>query len=679
MSSSRSSLSPPPPAAKRKKHVESKWQRDWTKYRMAPSSKGATYAFCTVCNVDFSVAGGGVHEVKRHCGSGKHQNLLEGLVGQPSIVSVLPKAREDSLREKALKSEIYFVRFIAEHNLPFATADHFTKLCKLMFPDSRVAEAFSCARTKTAALVTHALGPAADSAVTVMCQKQPFTILCDGGNDNFAKKYFCVMVKLWDDGLRRSVVHFLDCPVCNIATGETLFQALSMALEDRCIPWKSVIGYASDSASVMVGRRNSVLSRVIQQQPEVFSLGCVCHLAALCAAAAIKKIPIPIDGLLIDIYYHFKHSSKRYYEFAEILQEFEGIATLNIVKHCPTRWLSLERAVKRLLLLWPALRAYFDRERTTNARASRVADSLMSPETKVWFHFVAFALKPLNAFNTTLQTSSSKIGTMQRDMCQLLRTFLSNFIRPECLTTVTDNEISDFDYRKSEFQVCNEELAIGTATRLLLEEEADTLEGTRQEAVFFAGVKEFYHEAVRKMLDKFPFHNETIRDLAILDPRNRLSVTAASVSRLVRRFMQGTTVDDHDQLQKELRDFKSMPENQLPDVDIANPCGLDNFWADMSDIKQPGNLEEKRFQQLSDLCKVLLVLPHSTADPERLFSMIKKIETDQRNSISPSTLCNLLSMKINTDLPCFESSDLFTPDLLMAAKTATERSLHRDK
>ena len=86
-----------------------------------------------------------------------------------------------------------------------------------------------------------------------------------------------------------------------------------------------------DSASVMVGRRNSVLSRVIQQQPEVFSLGCVCHLAALCAAAAIKKIPIPIDGLLIDIYYHFKHSSKRYYEFAEILQEFEGIAPLNIV------------------------------------------------------------------------------------------------------------------------------------------------------------------------------------------------------------------------------------------------------------------------------------------------------------------------------------------------------------
>ena len=111
------------------------------------------------------------------------------------------------------------------------------------------------------------------------------------------------------------------------------------------------------------------------------------------------------------------------------------------MKNCPTRWL---RAVKRLLTFWPALRAYFDRERSTNARASRVADALMTTVIKVWFHFVAFALKPLNAFNTTLQTSSSNIGTMQYDKCRLLHT-LSNFIHPKCLAAVPDSEISEFD------------------------------------------------------------------------------------------------------------------------------------------------------------------------------------------------------------------------------------------
>ena len=262
------------------------------------------------------------------------------------------------------------------------------------------------------------------SAVTKMCQKQPFTILCDGGNDNFNKKYFGMLVRLWDEHVRQVVVCFLDCPVCNIATGETPFQALSTVLEDRAIPWGNVIGFGSDSASVMVGRRNSVLSRVLQQQPEVFSLGCVCHFAALCAAAAIKKIPVPIDGLLIDVYYHFQHSSKRYHEFAEVVEDFEGIASLSIVKLAGLAWnVQLGDFLLSGLQLERTLTG-----RETNARGSRVADALMSTETKLWFHFVAFALKPLNAFNTALQTSSSKIGTMQQDMCRLLRMFFPQIL-----------------------------------------------------------------------------------------------------------------------------------------------------------------------------------------------------------------------------------------------------------
>ena len=86
-----------------------------------------------------------------------------------------------------------------------------------------------------------------------------------------------------------------------------------------------------------------MLSQVSQQQPEVFSLGCICHLAALCAAAALKKLPLSTDDLVIDIFYHFKHSSERCAEFAMVLDGFDGIAPVKVLKHCSTRWLSLER------------------------------------------------------------------------------------------------------------------------------------------------------------------------------------------------------------------------------------------------------------------------------------------------------------------------------------------------
>ena len=51
--------------------------------------------------------------------------------------------------------------------------------------------------------MTRALDPAAESVVTLMCQNQPFTIPCD---DNFDKKYFGVLVQLWDDNARQVVV-----------------------------------------------------------------------------------------------------------------------------------------------------------------------------------------------------------------------------------------------------------------------------------------------------------------------------------------------------------------------------------------------------------------------------------------------------------------------------------------
>ena len=58
-----------------------------------------------------------------------------------------------------ITAELYFVTFIAEHNLPFLASDHFTKLCKVMFPDGDIAKRYSSGRTKSTTLVKHTLAP----------------------------------------------------------------------------------------------------------------------------------------------------------------------------------------------------------------------------------------------------------------------------------------------------------------------------------------------------------------------------------------------------------------------------------------------------------------------------------------------------------------------------------------
>lgn len=54
---------------------------------MTESKIGTSYAHCTVCCTDFSVASGGINKMKRHVDCKKHKELATEIVGQ-SIVSL---------------------------------------------------------------------------------------------------------------------------------------------------------------------------------------------------------------------------------------------------------------------------------------------------------------------------------------------------------------------------------------------------------------------------------------------------------------------------------------------------------------------------------------------------------------------------------------------------------------
>ena len=151
-------------------------------------------------------------------------------------------------------------------------ADHFTHLTSAMFPDSRIVKAFQSACTETTCIVTGALHPHFAKPVVELCQSNPFSILCDEGNDADDKN-FAILVRLWDSDVGKPVTRFLHMPICNIWTADKLFDATDLA--PRNIPWFNNVGFESDTTNVMVGEHNSVLTRVKSKQPGVFSQGCV--------------------------------------------------------------------------------------------------------------------------------------------------------------------------------------------------------------------------------------------------------------------------------------------------------------------------------------------------------------------------------------------------------------------
>ena len=97
-----------------------------------------------------------------------------------------------------------------------------------MFPDSEIAQKLSCKRTKATNLVTgcNALSPYYDDKVTKLCLSQMFCLLVDESNDKGDDKCVIILVRIFDRELSEIVTKFLDIPICNIGTGESLFNCI---------------------------------------------------------------------------------------------------------------------------------------------------------------------------------------------------------------------------------------------------------------------------------------------------------------------------------------------------------------------------------------------------------------------------------------------------------------------
>ena len=169
------------------------------------------------------------------------------------------------------------------------------------------------------------------------------------------------------------------------------------------------------------------------------------------------------------------------------------------------------------------------------------------------------------------------------------------------------------------------------------------------------------------MLATFPFSEQLFSDLSVLDP------SAGWMS--LQQWWWGCLNASMSMMLL----MKSCPSCMITvpyqKMHFCLASSIEDFWRSMGDIKQPAHVDMPCFGALSKFCQLLLVLPHTIADPERLFSMIGKIETSQRSNLHASTVCDLLSIKVDNDDKCFNGHKSFTPWLLKQAKSVTMRRL----
>ena len=201
------------------------------------------------------------------------------------------------------------------------------------------------------------------------------------------------------------------------------------------------------------------------------------------------------------------------------------------------------------------------------------------------------------------------------------------------------------------------------ARSLLVDTVANNITPTNEQK-FFANVRAFYEAAVQKMLQKFSFSDRILKDLVILDHRKRKDLDYSHAVCLAERFHLDI---DQEELKEEWTDFQLMTDEQLPSLQ-QDKLSNDAFWGTLLNMNT--SLNVPRFPLMKILFSMLLCLPLSNADSERVFSQVRKIDIEYRKRMGHETLTALLQVKMNCDGRCFHFSP--NKDMLCAEKEATK-------
>ena len=113
------------------------------------------------------------------------------------------------------------------------------------------------------------------------------------------------------------------------------------------------------------------------------------------------------------------------------------------------------------------------------------------------------------------------------------------------------------------------------------------------------------------------------------------------------------------QLAEEFVDYQLLREEDIPQrvwdkakvEDGDKHYRMDVLWHYFSTLKSGDG--RQRFKRLSNIAMLVLTIPHSNADEERVFSMVRKNKTPFRPSLGlDTTLPSLLTVKLATEEPC---------------------------
>ncbi|CAC5402734.1 unnamed protein product [Mytilus coruscus] len=292
------------------------------------------------------------------------------------------------------------------------------------------------------------------------------------------------------------------------------------------------------------------------------------------------------------------HSTRR--ENYKQFQEFTETDPMKIIKHCSTRWLSLERCVQRTLQQWPALKSYFQShaECEKPGRINRCMQYFTSDQMWLYFAFLEFVMPILNDFNVMFLAGESMIGNLHTEVVRLLRKMMGKFVTTSTITAQSD--ITKIDFRCTDNQQDNTRIAVGMKVRVFLSDNDDLAPQTVNN--FFSTVREFYCTMTETMIKKFPFQDKVLRGISFLNPLSKDKLSPDEGKFFVSLVSQHCPKDERKGKPNELAFLKAHTGDIPPELLPSGRDAAESYMHDIgSSLKLPRDFAPNPFYTEDDM------------------------------------------------------------------------------
>lgn len=565
--------------------------------------------------------------------------------------------------DRVANAEATLLAFTAEHSLSLKVVPDLISLSKELARDKHALDRLSVDRTSASYKMKYGLAKTFEEELLEDLKQSYFSLNIDECTSETNHRVVTVLVSYFSLKEEKVVTKHLSSFSVTKVDSATLYNELVKLFEKFELPWKNLVSILMDSCAVMRGSKSGLETQIRNfKAPHLLDVdGDSCHHAHNASKSFCKPFDNYIESLLNDIYTDFKWSSDQK-EVLHLICDAVGIKGTVPERYVPHRWLSVydvcvdtSRMLDALVLFYYSFVSATDRAKhlsliqevyskhgtsksTQKAietlqdkvgkkvktmtqlgkeRKNRIVKKMFDTQkrTKVILHIYSTILPMLKKYVMLFQMTNPLIHKLNDKQQELLRDFLSCFIKPELLN---NQPLHTVDISEKNMLPDSVIFLVSHINKYL------------KKSDLVHKLKTGYLNCAKTLQSKMPVNNQLLKCASAIDPACRgHTITIQYLLKLPSLLPNVLEEDKIQSYDEEVRRY-----NIDKDISMNTDSRIDSWW---------GALQGK----YPHMAKIMLALISCFHGPqvESSFSIMGQMLNSDRPNLQISTFAAMQTVK----------------------------------